>query len=390
MEQKKAELKRISVIDEAEIIKNLLVDEQRVKTWLHFSTAQKLLKLKEKEYEDLMNIISIEDDKEMCKAFFEYISVDSNLATNLTAYRFGSTLPNFDLTIIDEAAQCTISGSLPAIARGKRLLLSGDVLQLRPITNVPDPTNLLLMEKHDIRASYDYNKNSILSTMQNVDTISKFLLLTKHFRCHPDIISFSNKKYYHGKLHPVKSRETNRSPLQLYAISNVVVQEKVPKNTNFQEISIIRNLLLKMSVEERLSTSIISPFRAQVALIKDMCDNNDLKVMDIGTVHTFQGKENETIIFSSVINESTPQRTFEWLSNNQELINVAISRAKNKFIFVGNQSEIIARSKQGDDLFELVEYIASRGESIEALTKKGDEHYINSANYKQYNSAKEK
>jgi len=49
-----------------------------------------------------------------------------------------------------------------------------------------------------------------------------------------------------------------------------------------------------------------------------------------GTIHSLQGAEKDTIIMSMTISPRTRLRTFQWIKDNSELINVAVTRAKMK------------------------------------------------------------
>ena len=58
----------------------------------------------------------------------------------------------------------------------------------------------------------------------------------------------------------------------------------------------------------------------------------------------------------------TSKRTFEWLKNNQELINVAVTRAKNKLIIAADTEALNMWSEdKTDDLYNLVEYVKNEG-----------------------------
>jgi very-short-patch-repair endonuclease len=54
------------------------------------------------------------------------------------------------------------------------------------------------------------------------------------------------------------------------------------------------------------------------------------------TAHRFQGGEKDLIIYSTVITPETPQRSADWIKKNRELINVAVSRARESLIVVGH------------------------------------------------------
>lgn len=74
-------------------------------------------------------------------------------------------------------------------------------------------------------------------------------------------------------------------------------------------------------------------------------------------MHAFQGDQKNVIMFSSAITNSTSKGTYAWLKNNRELINVAVSRAKDKFIMLGNKKAINELSTDSDDMKELAQYV---------------------------------
>ena len=66
---------------------------------------------------------------------------------------------------------------------------------------------------------------------------------------------------------------------------------------------------------------------------------------------------------SSALSPKTSKKTMDWIKNNHELINVAVTRAKNKFIFVGDKEAIDALSQNEDnDIKTLSDYVYKNGE----------------------------
>ena len=74
-----------------------------------------------------------------------------------------------------------------------------------------------------------------------------------------------------------------------------------------------------------------------------------------------QGAEKDTIIFSPAISPKTSRKTFEWIKNNHELINVAVTRAKNKLIIAADTEAIDKLSDKKDDLSNLIQYAKNNG-----------------------------
>ena len=95
-----------------------------------------------------------------------------------------------------------------------------------------------------------------------------------------------------------------------------------------------------------------------------LLDNGILDVQ-CGTVHAFQGDEKDVILFSLAVTDQTHAKTYSWLKNNKELINVATSRAKEKLVLLSSSQNLrrLHGTDEEDDLYELVEYIRTNGAS---------------------------
>ncbi|MBJ7987568.1 hypothetical protein JDS94_26490 [Bacillus cereus] len=81
---------------------------------------------------------------------------------------------------------------------------------------------------------------------------------------------------------------------------------------------------------------IISPFVSVVNSLRlSKPKEEEYKHIDIGTVHTFQGKEAPLVIFVFGVDDQT-NGPLKWASSTPNLLNVAASRAKNYFVVIGN------------------------------------------------------
>ena len=80
----------------------------------------------------------------------------------------------------------------------------------------------------------------------------------------------------------------------------------------------------------------ITPFVNQKSAIEQRLKEEGLNQVSCGTVHAFQGDEKDVILFSTALTDQTYDGTYQWLKNNRELINVAVSRAKEQLIRVEN------------------------------------------------------
>lgn len=392
----KRQVDSLPKVSEHEIQSVIEKVDNRLLTWLFFTSIKHIKRILEPKNEELKNIIYLEDSKERVKAFNEYTSKDKNfenlqrifpiiLTTNQSAYRLGSQFPKFDLVVIDEAGQCATGPSLFAVSRGHRLLLVGDQNQLKPVISLPPETNKILMDKYQVPSAYNYIENPILLTFQKNDTISKFVLLRYHYRSDPQIIGFSNKKYYKNQLIFNKEKNLQSNALDYINIDTSQTLKSSIRNVSEHEVQAIVQDIQQKGYK---NVGIITPFRNQADYLKITLEDSGLSHVDSGTIHTFQGDEKDVVYLSTAITKHSGDKTFEWVKNNQELLNVATTRAKNKLVLVGDLSEIKKRSSINNDLNELVDYIKHNGKEVN-LTESNQTSFINGANFKNYNTKKE-
>lgn len=373
--------------------------DRQYTSYLYYKSFSYWKMLYTPEYRDLVEIVHMpdgnkEERKEKNRAFLKYLADDENfllfvrafpfiLSTNLSANKLGSPKPFFDYVIIDEAGQCNIATSLIPMIRGRRLVLFGDPSQLRPVIVLDEEVNRKLREKYQISDTYDYINNSIIEVMQKKDRVSPSILLRYHYRCGKKIINFSNRRYYGNRL----KIETDELPEQL-EFYNVKSDETAgERNTSYQEAATIADIIKKNNYK---NVAVITPFRNQSALISGMLEADRIKGVDVGTIHTFQGDERDVVIMSLALSPSTGEKTYNWVKDNSELINVAVTRPKNKLIIVGDYDLIAERAKnqekgENDDLYSLVSYVQKNGNCY--VPPKKEESY---QFFRQYNTAKEK
>ncbi|MDE6516635.1 MAG: DNA2/NAM7 family helicase, partial [Acetatifactor sp.] len=278
--------------------------------------------------------------------------------TCISAHRLGEPEPMFDMVIMDEASQCNTAVSLVPILRGSSLMLVGDPQQLSPVILLDELVNERLKKRYNVSEEYDYRKNSIYKVYLACDAVSDEILLHNHYRCHPSIIEFNNRKYYNSRLQ-VRTDSQELVPLEYLDMGEA---QSNMKNTAPAEARAIAEYA---AAHRDRSIGIITPFVNQKQLIEQALKEVGVTDVTCGTVHAFQGDEKDVVLFSTAITDQTQAGTYEWLKNNKELINVATSRAKDKLIVLGSQKNL-SRLHQGggqDDLYELVQYVRSNGQT---------------------------
>lgn len=365
--QLESKLKALANIDKANIFRSIRSSHQAelARQFLELETSRRLKKLLEPKYESLLEIIKSNKEDRVYQ-FLDYLKDDNHFhdllkvfpvifSTNIGARRLGPTAPHFDLLIMDEAGQSAVATSLIPMARAERLLLVGDASQLQPITQIDPKTNQEYLLSFGIPKVYDYANNSILKLMQTVDTKSPSIMLKEHYRSDRKIIGFSNQKYYANQL--VVKKEDQPAALRFIQVKSNTIGDK---NTAYEEAVFIAKDIKRLGAED---VGVITPFKNQAALINQSLDDLGLHDVKVGTIHTFQGNENKTIYLSLGLTNQTSQFAYDWIKDNQELMNVATTRAKDKLIVVGDE-QLVTHYNQGQpsDLHDLVQYTKTFGQ----------------------------
>ncbi len=363
-------LKDIGEITDEEALSLLTFDHDKLMQFINFTSVKYLQNLFEPEYRDFIEILKNNNEEEQKTQFNKYFSVSDNVrkmqkvfpvfcATCISTQKIGEPQIYFDMTIMDEASQCNTAVSLVPIIRGKSLMLVGDPQQLNPVITLDPNINKELKAKYNVNDSYDYITNSIYKTYLANDSVSQETLLHNHYRCAKEIIEFNNKKYYNNQL-KIKSKSNIPKPLVLCEVTD---DYSVAKNTAQKEVEEIVNYI-KNNPKKKIG--IITPFKNQRDLIEYTLKEKNIEGdISYGTVHAFQGDEKDEILFSLALTKDTKQKTYEWVKNNRELINVAVSRAKDKLMLITSPDTINHLHKKGevDDLYDLYNYIKTNGES---------------------------
>ena len=107
-----------------------------------------------------------------------------------------------DYVIIDESSQVDILTAAVCCACCRNIIIIGDSRQLPHIVEEQLRAKAEeLRDKHRVPDAYDYVRQNILSSFKRVfGERLPVTLLREHYRCHPLIIDFCNRKYYRNEL----------------------------------------------------------------------------------------------------------------------------------------------------------------------------------------------
>ncbi len=278
----------------------------------------------------------------------------------------------FDLIIIDEASQVSIAQALPALVRGTQIIVLGDDKQFSNVkaNHASKVTNQELRKRVQdtfleerlngldkngwltkVKENFDI-KNSILKFSRFIRNYE--CQLKKHFRCYPEIISYSDKYFYDKTLQCMKIRGKQIEDIIKIEIIDHDGKFDANKNTNELEMRhIIKKLQEFKEKEIEQSLGIITPHREQVTLLFDRInklperdwffEKCKLKIM---TFDTCQGEERDYIFYSMVATKEKDRLSWIFLKDfssisdeidgtlRSQRMNVGFSRAKECIHFV--------------------------------------------------------
>ncbi|MDK2819805.1 MAG: hypothetical protein KFW07_03135, partial [Mycoplasmataceae bacterium] len=89
--------------------------------------------------------------------------------------------------------------TIPILSRAKNLVVVGDTKQLQDINEHKEEGNKIFNKNPaTINNFYNDSVNNFLSSIAKSNPEIKKVVLKEHYRCHPHIINFCNKKFYNN------------------------------------------------------------------------------------------------------------------------------------------------------------------------------------------------
>lgn len=245
----------------------------------------------------------------------------------------------FDYVIMDEASQVDIKTGALALSCAMNAVIVGDDKQLPNVVSQEEALALQAIQlTYKVDDRYNEVTHSFLQSCVEVFKDIPVTLLREHYRCHPKIIEFCNQHFYNGELVAMTDDNGEDNVLQ---VVQTVEGNHARGHFNQREIDVIVQEVLPQCADSG-SIGIITPYRQQADEI-----NKALGKDIASTVHKYQGRECDTIIMSMVDNNPTE------FSDDSNLLNVAISRAKTHLYVVTNSNKMPKES----NLAQLIDYV---------------------------------
>lgn len=283
---------------------------------------------------------------------------------------------HFPTLFIDEAAQALEPACWAAILKCDRVIFSGDPQQLPPTVKCPEAAHAGLS----------------VTLMQKVTETKPacVTLLTVQYRMHRDIMGFSSRWFYHGRLTAdpaVADRLVSPldTPLTWVDTSQCRFGERASRTgsrSNAEEarllIHTLRDYIDMIGFEkiqnERTDFGIISPYRAQVRLVRRLLKLQKFfrtlrHQITVNTVDGFQGQERDVIVISMV--RDNDEGAVGFLGDLRRM-NVAMTRARMKLIVVGN-AETLSRHRF---YAQLAEWFQAHGDFVTLPAPDGEQETV--------------
>lgn len=247
----------------------------------------------------------------------------------------------YSTVFIDEAGQALEPACWIPILKTNKLVLAGDHFQLSPTIKSNEAAEKGL-SKTLLEKSVDLNKESVV-------------LLQEQYRMNTQIMGYSSKIFYQDKLKAHASVANQQitedePPLMFIDTSGCSFDEKADgtSTTNPDEAVFVLNHLTSLidrlkSKDVNLPTfGIISPYKQQVYLLKELMQENEVlvdnaKKISVNTIDSFQGQERDVIYIS--LTRSNTEGVVGFLSDVRRM-NVAMTRARKKLVFIGDGSTL--------------------------------------------------
>lgn len=262
--------------------------------------------------------------------------------------------------LIDEAGQAAPQNCVGALWRAKRAVVVGDPRQLEPVVGLPEELVNPLREHCGTHHRY---VPPLASTQTMADISNRFGMylgatdeekgtwlgspLLVHRRCIDPMFHIANTIAYEGKM--VYGGGADK--LGDSVLHSCWLNERA-EGADGHWIQAQADRVLRMmehllhepiySGEGKLRLYIISPFKKVALSMRQVLEGAgySYKVAKemCGTVHTFQGREADYVIFLLGGDPERPGVISGFAGKNPNLVNVALTRAKKRFYVVGDKS----------------------------------------------------
>ncbi|SMO44868.1 DEAD/DEAH box helicase [Gracilimonas mengyeensis] len=271
---------------------------------------------------------------------------------------------SYDAVVVDEGSMAGIPYMLLMAAKSKNhLVVAGDPMQLPPIAITNHPKSREFLE-HDI-FTYVSKSESTEDLFNWHDFNPEFTcFFDVQYRMKDDLAGVISSVFYEGRLKsgkPADGRQLESGNAASVALIDTAkynpALEQETGERGFKPINEVHHRLIEESVK-RLTKNhapddigIIVPFRNSVYKVRSHLWKKGFADIEVGTIHTFQGREKPVIIFDTVMSgewQSGGKRHYSVRPFDEDknglsvprLLNVAFSRSKELLVIIADMEHI--------------------------------------------------
>ncbi|KMQ69327.1 ATPase AAA [Chryseobacterium sp. FH2] len=298
----------------------------------------------------------VQKDIDLFTSFFPIILTTPDACSNL----FQGKNFYFDNVVFDEASQLKLEDNLPAMLKGKNVIIAGDEHQMPPSSYFSKVFDGIIEDEDDMESENEAitYKNAMLNIESLLDfaTESQFEKnhLDFHYRSkHPYLIDFSNHAFYNSRLKPLPTKSKNK-PIEFFQVDGSF-NEHINKEEAEKVLEILQNIdplkdghypsigIATFNISQRnyIKRKIIE----QISLpgnekFKDKIQGLEAAGLFIKNLENIQGDERDIIIISTTYGRKSGGKFIQSFgpinhTKGYKLLNVIITRAKEK-IYVCN------------------------------------------------------
>ena len=263
--------------------------------------------------------------------------------------------------LIDEAGQAVPQAAVGVIWRSQRVIAIGDPMQIQPVVTLPQRLIDSVLAEHGIEPeAWSAPKNSLQSLADRASWFGTTLLhesgdvwvgspLRVHRRCEEPMFGISNRVAYDGLMVQATPSEQSEIGAVLGPSAWFHVEGEQPGHWSPDEGELAARLFSQILARCSGTPDIffITPFRLVQAELRRRLQRVLPERFDIvpwrwvkenvGTIHTFQGKEAEAVVLVLGSPSAQAAGARRWAGGEPNLLNVAVSRAKRRLYVVGNR-----------------------------------------------------
>ncbi|MCC8372336.1 MAG: AAA domain-containing protein [Rickettsia endosymbiont of Pseudomimeciton antennatum] len=268
--------------------------------------------------------------------------------------------------LIDEAGQALPQAAVGAIMRTKRIIVTGDPLQIEPVVDLPDNLTKSICKQFSVDPKYFNAPEATVQTLSDSATsyVYKFdtnhgsrlvgVPLLVHRRCENPMFDISNIIAYGGSMVHAKNSNSYDSYIRKCLGSSkwFNVQGEALDKWCPEEGQQVLELLRKLKNAKTLpDIYIVTPFRVVADNLRKIIKNSHILeswiTIDedrylwlnerVGTIHTVQGREAEAVILVLGAQGSEQNGSRIWVGKFPNILNVAVTRAKEVIYVIGNR-----------------------------------------------------